>query len=65
MRALISDITAIGAHGYAPQVDLETGIRRYIEWIANQGDVKDYFAAAERRLRRRKVVKRSTAGSAS
>ena len=59
MRALISDIARIGELGFAPAVDLATGIDRYLAWIAEQGSVRDYFAAAERRLKARQVVKRS------
>ena len=59
MRALISDISQIGALGYAPAVDLEAGIDRYLAWIREQGSVRDYFSAAERRLKARQVVKRS------
>ncbi|MDP9355277.1 MAG: NAD-dependent epimerase/dehydratase family protein, partial [Chloroflexota bacterium] len=60
MRALISDITRIADLGFAPRIDLATGIDRYLAWIAEQGDIEDYFGAAERRLRRRQVVKRAT-----
>ena len=57
MRALISDIGAIAELGFHPKTDLAAGIDRYLEWIAAQGDIKDYFSMAERRLRRRQVVK--------
>ncbi len=60
MRALISDIARIAELGFTPQTDLASGIDRYLTWIAEQGDIADYFGAAERRLRRRQVVKRST-----
>jgi dTDP-L-rhamnose 4-epimerase len=60
MRALISDISKIGALGFAPQVSLADGIDRYLEWIREQGDVGEYFSQAERRLRKRQVVKRAT-----
>lgn len=59
MRALISDISRIGELGFAPQVNLAEGIDRYLRWIRQQGSVREYFAAAERRLRARQVVKRS------
>ena len=62
MRALISDISRIGELGFAPEVDLATGIDRYLNWIRTQGDIKDYFAAAERGLRRKAVVKQSGRG---
>lgn len=56
MRHLTSDITRISAVGYKPQVDLETGIRRYLDWIRAQEDVRDYFAAAEHGLRAKGIV---------
>ncbi|HEY7029980.1 MAG TPA: NAD-dependent epimerase/dehydratase family protein [Thermomicrobiales bacterium] len=59
MRALISDVSRLAALGYRPRIDLETGIGRYLDWIRTQGSVADYFAAAERILRRKRVVKRS------
>ena len=57
MRALISDISMISRLGFAPSVDLETGIDRYLDWIQGQGRIEEYFAAAESALRRRSIVK--------
>jgi dTDP-L-rhamnose 4-epimerase len=59
MRALISDISRIRALGFQPQIDLATGIDRYLNWIQTQGAIKDYFAQAERILRRKRVVQSS------
>jgi dTDP-L-rhamnose 4-epimerase len=59
MRALISDISRIEALGFRPRIDLETGIDRYLDWIRTQGTVKDYFAEAERILRKKRIVKQS------
>ena len=57
MRHLISDTARIAAAtGYAPQVDLATGIRRYIDWIRAQMDVREYFSAAEELLRAKGIV---------
>ena len=56
MRHLISDISRAHSIGYEPTVDLATGIERYLEWIRTQDDVRDYFAAAERVLREKRVV---------
>ncbi|HET7095155.1 MAG TPA: NAD-dependent epimerase/dehydratase family protein, partial [Thermomicrobiales bacterium] len=61
MRALISDIGRIGALGFAPQTRLGEGIDRYLGWVRTQGEVRDYFAAAERVLRRRRIVKQGGA----
>lgn len=58
MRALISDVSRLAALGFQPRIDLDTGIDRYLDWIRAQGSVEDYFAAAERVLRRKRIVKR-------
>jgi len=56
MRHLTSDITLAGAAGYEPTVGLAEGIGKYLEWIQTQGDVRDYFAAAEQMLRSKSIV---------
>ncbi|MBA3240101.1 MAG: SDR family NAD(P)-dependent oxidoreductase [Acidobacteria bacterium] len=58
MRHLTSDTTRIRAIGYEPQVDLATGIGRYLDWIRAQTDVREYFGAAERTLREKGIVHR-------
>ena len=57
IRSLISDISRISAVGYAPQVTIEEGIGRYVDWIKTQGgNVEDYFAKAEAGLRTAGIV---------
>jgi dTDP-L-rhamnose 4-epimerase len=56
IRHLISDTTLIRKAGYMPAVSLEEGIERYLEWIRQQGSVKEYFAAAEVILRKKGIV---------
>jgi len=56
MRHLTSDISRARASGYSPQVNLATGITRYMDWIREQGDVRDYFEAAEPILRAKRIV---------
>ena len=48
--------------GYAPQVDLATGIRRYLDWIRQQADVRDYFSEAANILRSKGIVHRVKGG---
>ena len=63
IRYLTSDIARAAAIGYAPTVELVTGIGRYIDWIREQGPIEDYFAAAEESLRAKRIVqRRATAG---
>ncbi|GAC1400874.1 MAG: SDR family NAD(P)-dependent oxidoreductase [Pyrinomonadaceae bacterium] len=56
IRYLTSDTTLIRNAGYVPQVDLASGIKKYIEWIRAQGTVQDYFAEAENMLRNKGII---------
>lgn len=58
MRHLTSDTTRIRTAGYSPEVDLATGIRRYLDWIRQQSDVRDYFSEAANILRSKGIVHR-------
>ena len=58
MRHLTSGTDRIRAVGYAPQVDLATGIGRYLDWIRQQADVRDYFSEAAEVLRSKGIVHR-------
>jgi dTDP-L-rhamnose 4-epimerase len=52
MRHLTPDISRAVSAGYAPEVELAEGIER----IRDQGDVRDYFAEAEKVLRVKSIV---------
>lgn len=56
MRHLTSDTTQARAAGYAPRVDLATGLARYLDWIRAQSDVRDYFNEASTILRDKGIV---------
>ncbi|MFL6520990.1 MAG: NAD-dependent epimerase/dehydratase family protein [Chthoniobacterales bacterium] len=58
MRHLTSDTTRIRAAGYSPEIDLATGIRRYLDWIRQQSNVRDYFSEAANILRSKGIVHR-------
>ena len=58
MRHLISDTTLIRNAGYTSAVCLEEGIERYLEWIRQQGNIRDYFAAAEPILRKKGILQK-------
>jgi len=58
MRHLISDTAVIRNAGYTPAVSLEEGIDRYLEWVRQQGSIKDYFAAAELILRKKGILQK-------
>jgi len=56
MRHLTSDIGRARSAGYAPTVTLRQGIGHYLDWIRTQGEVAEYFAAAESGLRNSGIV---------
>jgi dTDP-L-rhamnose 4-epimerase len=64
MRHLTSDTTKIRSAGYKPQVALEEGIQRYIDWIRSQSDIRDYFSEAEQILKSKGIVHRVEVGNA-
>jgi len=64
MRHLTSDTTKVRSAGYKPQVDLEEGIQRYIDWIRSQSDIRDYFTEAEQILKSKGIVHRVEVGNA-
>src|SRR3989440_9394638 len=58
MRHLTSDTTKIRSAGYKPQIALEDGIARYVDWIRSQSDIRDYFSEAETILKSKGIVHR-------
>ena len=56
MRHLTPDVSRAAAAGYKPETELAEGIEKYLGWIKEQGDVRDYFAEAEKILREKKIV---------
>jgi dTDP-L-rhamnose 4-epimerase len=58
MRHLTSNTKLVRAAGYKPQVELEDGIQRYIDWVKSQSDIRDYFSEAEKILKSKGIVHR-------
>jgi dTDP-L-rhamnose 4-epimerase len=63
MRHLTSDTKLVRSAGYKPQVKLEDGIARYIDWIRSQTDIRDYFSEAEQILKSKGIVHRVEVGN--
>src|SRR5256884_1067947 len=64
MRHLTRDTRRIRSAGYKPQIELEEGIQRYIDWIRSQSDIRDYFSEAEQILKSKGIVHRVEVGNA-
>ncbi len=59
IRRLVADSSLMRSTGWRARVSIEDGIARYLDWVRQQGDVRDYFTAAEERLRRNGIVQQA------
>jgi dTDP-L-rhamnose 4-epimerase len=58
-RHLTADISALRGIGWEPTVSVETGIRRYAEWILSMKRPAEYFTKAEEALKLARVVRQA------
>lgn len=56
VRHFVHDAQKLISLGWKPEVPLEEGVRRYVEWIETQRDIRDYFDDAQKRLQTLQVV---------
>ncbi|HEX7976718.1 MAG TPA: GDP-mannose 4,6-dehydratase, partial [Anaerolineales bacterium] len=56
VRHLVTDASRLRALGWAPQVPVEEGLRRYAAWIQGFATVEDYFSEAEQLLKSTRVI---------
>lgn len=56
-RHMVPDPSRLESLGWKAQVSLEEGLRRYTDWIAEQGSVDEYFSQAQERLKQLQVVR--------
>lgn len=56
-RHIISDISKLKSLGWEPVVPVEQIIEKYLQWLQTQPNIKDYYAAAERIMEQREVIR--------
>lgn len=61
VRHMSADIDKLRQLGFTPRVSFEQGLSKYAEWIASQGNVKEYFSLVEARLRDTGMIRSLTA----
>ncbi len=57
VRHLFSDNSKLRALGWEPTHDIHQGLAKYVAWIKMQGEVKEYFSEALKRMQERGVVR--------
>ena len=57
VRHIVSDVSKLQSLGWQPTKSLDDILNDYIAWIESQGNVKDYFAEAERVMKEAGVVR--------
>jgi dTDP-L-rhamnose 4-epimerase len=58
-RHLVADISALRGIGWEPKVSIESGIKRYADWILSMKRPAEYFTKAEEALKRARVVRQA------
>ena len=58
---LFSDSSRLRATGWAPKTTLADGLRAYVDWIATQGDIKEYFSEAQQMMKAMQAVRQADA----
>ena len=56
VRHLLLDNSKICKLGWQPQVQLQEGIGKYVDWIREQGSIKEFWAKAYKNMKRTRVV---------
>ncbi len=60
-RHTVSSGAALQALGWQPEISLEQTIGEYIEWIKEQPNLADFYAAAQANMRAANVLRRASA----
>ncbi len=61
IRHFRCDASRLNALGWKAATPLAATLRHYVEWLRQQGEVKDYFAEAEQQMKRLGVIRKVTA----
>ncbi len=56
VRHFVHDSTKLFDLGWTPRLSLQEGLNRYVDWIGQQSDIKDYFDEAQQRLQSLQVI---------
>jgi dTDP-L-rhamnose 4-epimerase len=58
-RHTVSDISRLGAHGWAPRYTVDDNVRHYLDWFREQPIDGEWLARADAEMTRSQVVRRT------
>ena len=58
-RHTVSSGAALAELGWRPEVPLETVVSEYVDWVCQQPDQDDFYAATEQKMRAADVIRRA------
>lgn len=56
-RHLFADIQKLQGIGFEPKHSLKTGLKKYVDWIAQQNNVIDYFSQIQTELKKTQIIR--------
>jgi dTDP-L-rhamnose 4-epimerase len=57
-RHTISDISALGALGWRPEIPVEQNVHEYVAWMLEQTGTDEFFREADKIMREQGVIRR-------
>ncbi len=59
VRHIFADTTRLQALGFRAKTSLEQGLRKFLNWLAQQGEIKEYFTEAEKWMRAKGIIQQA------
>lgn len=63
VRHMAADVSRLAELGFRAETSLRAGLQQYVEWLAEQGPLPEYFSSAEKLLQAAGVVRAATEAS--
>jgi dTDP-L-rhamnose 4-epimerase len=59
VRHIFADTTRLQTLGFRAKTSLEQGLRKFLNWLAQQGEIKEYFTEAEKWMRAKGIIQQA------
>jgi dTDP-L-rhamnose 4-epimerase len=58
VRHIFADIAKLKRLGFQPETNLEQGLGKFLNWLARQRDIKEYFTEAEKQMKAKGIIQK-------